>query len=81
MLYLVVWVDDIFLFFPSSSTNNAERLWAELQKDLDLDAWEDINDCLACNVTRNFTLETHKTERKRARKRRHKKGGAPKKRH
>ena len=58
LLYLVVWVDDIFLFFPPSSTNHAERLWAELQKDLDLDAWEDINDCLACNVTRNHDKKT-----------------------
>jgi hypothetical protein len=52
-LYLLVWVDDIFLFFPTQSTPAAKALWTGLRSKLDLDDWEDIQDCLACQVKRD----------------------------
>lgn len=52
-IYLVVWVDDIFLFYPKYSAKAAERLWKLLQAELDLDDFEDIEDCLACNIIRD----------------------------
>jgi hypothetical protein len=58
-IYLIVWVDDIFVFFPKEAEPSALKLWKELQQGFDLDDWEDIRDCLACTVTRdraNLTL-------------------------
>jgi hypothetical protein len=57
-LYLLVWVDDLFLFFPSSVMEHAVRLWADLNKAFDLGEWEDINDCLSCMVTRDRSRRT-----------------------
>ena len=52
-LYLIVWVDDIFLFFPTCAKKEALAVWGQLQKELDLDDWQDIDDCLACVVRRD----------------------------
>jgi len=53
-LYLVIWVDDIFLFFPTIALKQAKELWDDgLRKELDLGEWQDIDDCLACIVTRD----------------------------
>ena len=49
-LILIVWVDDLFLFFPKAARAEAEKLWTHLRANLDLDAWDDINDCLSCTV-------------------------------
>ena len=52
-LYLIVWVDDLFLFFPKEAEPHAVELWAILRKEMDLGEWEDIEDCLACHVKRD----------------------------
>ena len=52
-LYLLIWVDDIFLFYPKESSEHAQGLWKGLREHLDLDEWEDIGDCLSCVVTRD----------------------------
>ncbi len=52
-IYLVVWVDDIFLFYPKAARTEAAALWKQLQAELDLDEWEDVHDCLGCIVTRD----------------------------
>ena len=52
-IYLVAWVDDLFLFFPTSSTESATTLWKNLQAAFDLGPWDDINDCLGCVVHRD----------------------------
>lgn len=57
-LYLVMWVDDIFLFFPPQAAKEALELWKGLQEKMDLDDWQDIGDCLGCHVTRDRTNRT-----------------------
>ena len=52
-LYLVTWVDDYFLFFPTVSTPHAKELWANLQADFDLGEWQDIDDCLGVKISRD----------------------------
>ena len=52
-IYLIVWVDDIFIFFPTAATKEATAIWTHLQTQLDLDEWQDIDDCLACIVRRD----------------------------
>jgi hypothetical protein len=52
-LYVVVWVDDIFMFFPTQAATGASALWTAMQAELQLPAWEDIDDCLACTVRRD----------------------------
>jgi len=52
-IYMVVWVDDLFLFFPTTSTALAKQLWSHLQQHLDLGEWDDVSDCLACTVRRD----------------------------
>ena len=53
MLFLIVWVDDLFLFFPKQALPQATALWKHLQANLDLGDWQDIDDCLACTVHRD----------------------------
>ena len=65
-LYLIVWVDDLFLFFPKSSTDAAKKLWTGLQTDLDLDEWDEINDCLGCNIHRDRVKRTMHIEQTKA---------------
>ena len=50
---LVVWVDDFFLFYPTRNEARAQKLWKELQKEMELDDYEDIHDCLGCVVVRD----------------------------
>ena len=52
-LYVVVWVDDLFFFFPTIAMSNAADLYAGLRGKLDLGEWEDIQDCLGCTVKRD----------------------------
>jgi hypothetical protein len=52
-LFLLVWVDDTFLFFPTSSTEAATALWKGLQEEFDLADAEPISDCLGCVITRD----------------------------
>jgi hypothetical protein len=54
-LFVVVWVDDIFLFFPKQSIKEALALWVAMQAKLQLPDWEGIDDCLACTVKRDRT--------------------------
>ena len=49
-IYLVVWVDDLFLFFPTEQAAVAGRMWQGLQAELDLGKWSDIDDCLGCKI-------------------------------
>ena len=52
-LFLIVWVDDLFLFYPRTPEPHAQTLWRALQQQLDLDDWEDVDDCLGCQVVRD----------------------------
>lgn len=52
-LFLVVWGDDLFLFFPTVSLNPAHGMWDNLRKKLDLDDWQDIDDCLGAKISRD----------------------------
>ena len=52
-LTLIVWVDDLFLFFPKAATTEAQALWTHLRKHMELDEWDDIDDCLSCVVRRD----------------------------
>ena len=52
-LFLIVWVGDLFLFFPTSSSHHAAKLWKGIQAELDLEDMADIDDCLACIVRRD----------------------------
>jgi len=52
-LYLIVWVDDLFLFNPTAATKQATELWKKLQEELDLDDPQDVDDCLSCYVRRD----------------------------
>ena len=52
-IFILVWVDDIFMFFPTLLTAEAAALWKAVQKIVDLDDWENIHDALGCIVTRD----------------------------
>ena len=52
-LYVVVWVDDLFFFFPTKAMSDATVLYAGLREKLDLGEWEDVEDCLGCTVKRD----------------------------
>ncbi len=52
-LFLIAWVDDIFLVYPTMSGHFAAELWSKMQTEFDLDEWSDINDCLGAVVTRD----------------------------
>jgi hypothetical protein len=52
-LYLIVWVDDLFVMFPKEAMPHGKELWAGLQAELELPDWEDVDDCLSCIVTRD----------------------------
>ena len=65
-IYLAIWVDDIFLFYHKSVTKEAKKLWTQLQDNLDLGTWQDIHDCLGCNVTRDRTRKILKLSQTKA---------------
>jgi hypothetical protein len=68
-MYLVVWVDDIFRFYPKVARPYAAELWAGLQKRMDLGDAEDIDDCLGCNIIRDRPNKiTHMTQGKNVHK-------------
>ena len=52
-LYVVIWVDDIFMFFPTVSLVHATTFWKHLQSEMELSEPEDIQDCLGCMVKRD----------------------------
>jgi hypothetical protein len=52
-LFLLVWVDDLFLFFPKGSSVHATKIWATLRDNFDLGPWEDLTDMLGAVVTRD----------------------------
>ena len=52
-IFLPLWVDDFFLFFPTSSTKEAAALWAKFRLHFQLAEWEDVGDCLNCDVSRD----------------------------
>ena len=52
-IHLVIWTDDMFLFFPTDQAAAAGRMWRAMQAELDLGAWGDIGDCLGCTIQRD----------------------------
>ena len=52
-LYLVLWVDDIFLFYPTESMGEADKLWKGLQARFELADREPMRDVLACIMKRD----------------------------
>jgi hypothetical protein len=52
-IYLVIWVDDLFTFFPKTSMEVTAKMWKSLQKVLELGDWQDVDDCLSCKVRRD----------------------------
>jgi len=52
-LVVIVWVDDLFFFYPRESKAAADKLYAHLQSVFDLKDRKPIEDCLACEVTRD----------------------------
>ena len=57
-IYLVVWVDDLFLFYSKEHSPRASQLMLYLQNSLDIDEWKPIDDCLACQVRRDRPAKT-----------------------
>ena len=49
-LFLIVWVDDLFVFFPKEALPEAKSMWTYLQSKLELDDWEDIGASLICGT-------------------------------
>ena len=52
-VFLLVWVDDLFMFFPTSAKREATQLWRALQASFQLGDWENVGDCLGCQITRD----------------------------
>jgi hypothetical protein len=52
-LYFLVWVDDIFPFYPTENAAKTKLLWGKLQKETGIGELADIGDCLGCEVVRN----------------------------
>jgi hypothetical protein len=52
-LYFLVWVDDIFPFYPKGNEAKAKEVWAALQRDTGIGELADISDCLGCEVVRD----------------------------
>jgi hypothetical protein len=50
----------IFLFFPIQAMPEAKalRIRSKLQTKLDLDTWQDVDDCLGCTVKRDRAKHT-----------------------
>ena len=51
--FLIVWVDDLFLFAPTQARPQVDKLWKYLQGELILGDKEPIYDCLGVTVTRD----------------------------
>jgi len=52
-LYMVIWVDDIFIFYPTASMSHADTLWKGLQGHFQLADREPTTDILACVLKRD----------------------------
>ena len=52
-LYLVHWVDDFYLFYPTSSSGFASQFWKTLRTELDMDTPAPVTDMLGCVITRD----------------------------
>ena len=52
-LYFLVWVDDIFPFYPTENEAKVKKVWADLQRDTGIGELADIGDCLGCEVVRD----------------------------
>jgi len=44
-VYILVWVDDFFVFFPIALMAPARQLWAAMQRNFELPDWKDVDDC------------------------------------
>ena len=63
-IYILIWVDDFFVFCPPVAHGAALLLWKEVQKHIDLSDPEPVDDCLGCTVERdrpNKTIWLHQT--------------------
>ena len=58
MLFMIVWVDDFFLFFDRKHMQAAQKLWTHLRARMDLAEWQDVSDCLGCEIKRDRTART-----------------------
>lgn len=52
-LYLIAWVDDLFIFYPKEMETVANSLWSHLKESFDLPLWKDTTECLGMEITRN----------------------------
>jgi len=52
-VYIIIWVDDIFLFAPTEARPAVDKLWKFLQSKMILGGKEPIMDCLGVIVTRD----------------------------
>ena len=52
-IFILVWVDDLFLFSARSSSAKVDEIWKVLQAKLGIDKKAPIQDCLGCEVTRD----------------------------
>ena len=43
----------VFAFFPTKYSERAASIWAVLRKEIKLGSWEELGDCLGCNITRD----------------------------
>lgn len=52
-LFVAVWVDDVFAFYSSDLAGEFKSIWTRLQALMQLDDPVDVDDCLACRVSRD----------------------------
>ena len=68
-IYLLIWVDDIFAFFPTKSKQAWNKLYARMQQHMDLDDYQELRDMLGCTIVRDrskriITISQSKAVRK-----------------
>ena len=52
-IYLLLWVDDLFYFYPKRSEAKASAQWSKIQERFKVGAMEDIDDALGVTITRD----------------------------
>ena len=52
-IFILVWVDDLFVFSARDSTAKVDEIWRVLQTKLGIDKKTPIQDCLGCEVARD----------------------------
>jgi len=57
-IYLLIWVDDIFAFFPTKSQQAWDKLYTQMRLHMDLDDYQDLRDMLGCAVVRDRSKRT-----------------------